>query len=121
LSKAKCNKCGGSAIADTYEQARAIINHAVGLSRGIKCGDSYNMVQEIKSEEVAKKTSIPQIPKPVVIQTPKPVVIQTPKPETPKPVVTNTPKSENTPKPEKPKSSTSSEKHKEKKQTKSSV
>ena len=113
MSKAKCFKCGGSAIADTYEQARAIINHAVGLSRGIKCGDSYNMVQEIKSEEVAKKTSIPQIPKPVVIQTPKP--------ETPKPVVTNTPKSENTPKPEKPKSSTSSEKHKEKKQTKSSV
>ena len=52
LSKAKCNKCGGNATADTYEQARKLINHAVGLSRGIKCGDNYNAVQEIKSEGV---------------------------------------------------------------------
>ena len=70
LTKAKCNKCGGSAIADTFEEARQLINHAVALSRGIKCGDNYNMVQEIKSEEVAKKTSKPETPKP---ETPKPV------------------------------------------------
>lgn len=70
LTKAKCNKCGGSAIADTFEEARQLINHAVGLSRGIKCGDNYNMVQEIKSEEVAKKTSKPEPQKP---ETPKPV------------------------------------------------
>lgn len=70
LTKAKCNKCGGSAIADTFEEARKLINHAGGLSRGIKCGDNYNMVQEIKSEEVAKKTSKPETPKP---ETQKPV------------------------------------------------
>ncbi len=91
MTQAKCNKCGGSAFAETFELARKLINHAVGLSRGIKCGDSYNMVQEIKS--VAKKT---------------------PTPEAPKPVVTNTFK------PEKTKSSTSFEKPKEKKETKPS-
>jgi len=47
MATAKCSKCGGSAIANTFQQARKLINHAVGLSRGIKCGDTYNMVQEI--------------------------------------------------------------------------
>ena len=61
LTTAKCIKCGGSAIADTFEQARNLINHAVGLSRGIKCGDSYNRVKEIKSKDTAK----PKISKPV--------------------------------------------------------
>ena len=97
MTTAKCNKCGGSAIAETFELARKLINHAVGLSRGIKCGDSYNMVQEIKS--FVKKISTPETPKPEII----------------KPDVTNTPK------PEKAKSFTSSEKPKEKKQAKSSV
>ncbi len=56
-------KCGGSAIADTYEQARKLINHACGLGRGIKCGDSYNMVQEIKSQDTPK-TPKADTPKP---------------------------------------------------------
>lgn len=95
MTKAKCFKCGGSAIADTYEQAKNLINHAVGLSRGIKCGDNYNMVKEIKPK----------------ITNPKPVTKVTPKP-----VVTNTPKEEKT------KSSTSLEKPKEKSnKTKSSL
>ena len=51
MATAKCSKCGGSAIADTFEQARKLINHAVGLSRGIKCGDNYNQVREIKTEQ----------------------------------------------------------------------
>ncbi len=55
MTQAKCLKCGGSATADTFEQAKNLINHAVGLSRGIKCGDNYNAVQEIKSEVVTKK------------------------------------------------------------------
>ena len=92
MTKAKCIKCGGSAIADTFELARKLINHAVGLSRGIKCGDNYNMVQEIKSKLVAK--NIPKV---------------------------TTQKSETT-KPEKTKLSTSSEKPKEKaKQTTSFI
>lgn len=45
---AKCSQCGGKAQGDTFEEASSKINHAVGLSRGIKCGDNYNMVCEIK-------------------------------------------------------------------------
>jgi len=55
MTQAKCFKCGGSATADTFEQAKNLINHAVGLSRGIKCGDNYNAVQEIKSVGVVTK------------------------------------------------------------------
>lgn len=58
MTKAKCYKCGGSAIADTFEKARTLINHAVGLSRGTKCGDSYNKVIEIKDSKV----TIPEKP-----------------------------------------------------------
>lgn len=54
MPQAKCNKCGGSAIADTYEQARKLINHAIGLARGIKCGDAYGAVQEIGAIQKVK-------------------------------------------------------------------
>jgi len=67
MIKAKCTKCGGSAMATTFEQARKLINHAVGLGRGIKCGDNYNMVKEIKPEGiVTKPETLKQVtPKPV--------------------------------------------------------
>ncbi len=68
MSKAKCSKCGGSAFGDTYEQARNKLNHSVGLSRGIKCGDSYGFVKEIKDPTKAE---------PKVVKEPK-----TEKPET---------------------------------------
>ena len=102
LVTAKCIKCGGSAIADTFEKARQLINHAVALSRGIKCGDNYNMVQEIKSQGDAKKTHKAETTKD-----------DTPKPETTKPIIPDTPKPEKTKLTEKPKEKT--------KQTKSSV
>ena len=69
---AKCNKCGGSGIADTFEQAKNLINHAVGLSRGIKCGDNYNMVKEIKpkgSKTKPKTVTTKPTPKPVTTET----------------------------------------------------
>lgn len=69
MATAKCTKCGGSSTADTFEQARKQINHAVGLSRGIKCGDNYNMVQEVT--EKVKPTSKP-VPE-IITETPKPV------------------------------------------------
>jgi hypothetical protein len=47
MSKAKCNRCGATAQSDTFEQARKQLNHAIGLARGIKCGDSYGAVKEI--------------------------------------------------------------------------
>ena len=46
-----------------FADARSKINHAVGLSRGIHCGDNYNQVYEIK------------LPPPAWIKpTPEPVV-----------------------------------------------
>jgi len=62
MATAKCFKCGGSAISDTFQQAEKLINHAVGLTRGIKCGASYNMVREIKPAT----NNIPTPEKPVV-------------------------------------------------------
>ncbi len=70
MTQAKCLKCGGSATADTFEQAKNLINHAVGLSRGIKCGDNYNAVQEIKSEVVTMKTPKPETLKQKETETP---------------------------------------------------
>jgi hypothetical protein len=67
---AKCNKCGGTALGDTFQQASSKINHAVGLSRGIKCGDNYNMVCEIKDSTTKKPTPKTEIPKEPTI-TPK--------------------------------------------------
>jgi len=44
---AKCNRCGGTALGKTFEDASKKINHAVGLGRGIKCGDNYNQVKQV--------------------------------------------------------------------------
>ena len=61
MAKAKCLRCKASAESDTYEQARQLINHVIGLSRGIKCGDSYNcVVEEIKPKETIAK-NIPKL------------------------------------------------------------
>lgn len=57
MTKAKCIRCGASATADTYEQARKQLDHSIGLSRGIKCGDSYDRVQEIKDITKQKTSS----------------------------------------------------------------
>ena len=101
---AKCRKCGGHATADTYDTARKLINHAVGLSRGIKCGDSYNCVEEIgKIQNIIPPTVPPTTQTTPTTQTPKPEVT---KPEVTKPEVT------------KPESSLSPKKYKK---TKSSV
>jgi len=72
MSEAKCSKCGGSATGDTYDIARSNINHAVGMSRGIKCGDSYGCVTEVNPSpkpEIPKQTT--QIQKPIETEIPK--------------------------------------------------
>ena len=56
MSEAKCFRCGASATADTFEQACKQLDHSAGLSRGIKCGDNYNRVQEIKEKQLQTKT-----------------------------------------------------------------
>ena len=92
---AKCIRCLGSAIGSTFTEASAKINHAVGLSRGVKCGDNYNKVREIKDTTTTPTPKHKTIPTPVSTPTPKvtkpevssskPETIPTPKPEVSKP------------------------------------
>ena len=58
MVQVKCFKCGASAIDDTFEQARQKLDHSVGLSRGIKCGDNYGRVQEIKELGGVRKSKV---------------------------------------------------------------
>ena len=62
MTIAKCSRCGGKAQGESFEEASSKINHAVGLSRGIKCGDNYNMVSEIKDSTQEKPA--PKVEKP---------------------------------------------------------
>ena len=66
---AKCNKCGGSAEGKTMQEARDRLNHAIGLSRGIKCGDNYGYVVEIKDK--TKKETPVEKPKVTTEEKPK--------------------------------------------------
>ena len=61
MAKAKCFHCGATAIDETFEQARKKLDHSVGLSRGVKCGDSYGRVKEIKDLSVQKIIKTPAI------------------------------------------------------------
>ena len=46
----KCERCLGVATGLTLQEATDKINHAVGLSRGIKCGDNYDRVVQVKKQ-----------------------------------------------------------------------
>lgn len=65
MTEAKCTRCGATVTGDSLEDARAKMNHAIGLSRGIKCGDNYNCVEEIKKESSTEKPKIQTPPKTV--------------------------------------------------------
>lgn len=56
LATATCLRCKAIATADTFEQARKLLNHAIGLGRGIKCGDNYGAVKEIIEKQTTQKT-----------------------------------------------------------------
>ena len=60
---AKCHRCGGISDGKTFEEASAKINHAVGLSRGIKCGASYGKVKQVKIPKPLAHTTKVKIPK----------------------------------------------------------
>ena len=51
---AKCTRCLGSATGKTFDEASAAINHAVGISRSIPCGDNYGCVISEDSEGYQK-------------------------------------------------------------------
>ena len=81
MTTAKCNRCGGTAEGATFEEASQKINHAVGLSRGIKCGDNYGNVVEIKtSTQSPKKEPVVEKPKePTPTEPKEPAVTEKPK------------------------------------------
>lgn len=54
MTEANCTRCGASATGNSFEDASAKINHAIGLSRNIPCGDNYNCVVEVKKESYNK-------------------------------------------------------------------
>lgn len=62
MIQAKCNKCGGTAFGEDFAKASGNINHAVGLTRGIKCGANYNCVCQI--EDTTPKKPTPKTEKP---------------------------------------------------------
>jgi len=85
MSKAKCFKCGASAKADTFEKARALLDHSIGLSRSIKCGDGYGAVQEIKPSIPIKNIATLPVTKkeePKVIETTSDEIITKEEPKT---------------------------------------
>ena len=47
MVRAKCLQCHASAIGDTFEEAKGKLNHAVGLTRGIKCRVLSEHIREI--------------------------------------------------------------------------
>jgi len=71
MTTAKCQRCGASATGGTLEEATLLLNHAVGLSRGIPCGDNYNCVEEIVTDTIVPESSTQEetpkvdIPEPV--------------------------------------------------------
>lgn len=71
LAKAKCFRCGVSAIAETFEQAKKQLDHSIGLGRGIKCGDNYGRVQEIKNEQLQKTKQKVSSPSETIIAEPQ--------------------------------------------------
>lgn len=47
MAKALCKICGGSAEAETFEEARRRIDHSVGKGRSIRCGTSSTQVFDV--------------------------------------------------------------------------
>jgi len=68
LGKAFCLRCGTSAKADTPEQAIALLDHAVGRSRGIKCGGDRAKVETegFSKSKPVKKIETPKDPKALI-------------------------------------------------------
>lgn len=52
----RCARCGAKASADSFDKARKLVDHAIGLKRGRPCGDDRNRVVEIKSDSKLSTT-----------------------------------------------------------------
>jgi len=62
MTTANCTRCNATANGGTFEEASLLLNHAVGLSRGIPCGDNYNCVVEVV-DIVQESTTQDETPK----------------------------------------------------------
>ena len=65
MNTAKCNRCGGVATGNSFEEASAKINHTAGLSRNKPCGASYNCVIEIDKSKTIQEKKI-QVTTPII-------------------------------------------------------
>ena len=61
---ANCTRCGATAEGNSFEDARVRLNHAIGRTRGIKCGDNCNCVVEVKKEKSVEKKVEPKVETP---------------------------------------------------------
>lgn len=66
MARAKCFCCCASATASTFEEAIKKLNHAVGLSRGIRCRNLLENIYEI--DESTLKRIQPTIKKEIKIE-----------------------------------------------------
>ena len=58
---AKCNRCLGSATGKSFDEASSNIDHSVGLTRSIPCGDNYNYVVEVKTLSKTNKDTFTKV------------------------------------------------------------
>ena len=50
MNTARCTRCGAIATDETLQKAVDKLNHAIAMTKGMKCGPDYNRVVEVKSE-----------------------------------------------------------------------
>jgi len=66
MGTVKCERCGGHAEASSIEEGAPLIDHAVGLSKGKRCGGDYVQLvmvgtpQAPKSEPKVEKVEEPK-------------------------------------------------------------
>ncbi len=62
---ARCLKCGSKAESDNEEEAISLLNHAIGKTRGIRCGGKLAKVRTegFNKAKLVKKTETTKDPK----------------------------------------------------------
>ncbi len=72
-------------MGSNFEEASKNINHAVALSRGIKCGDNYNKVQQVEDTTPKKQTPKSQPKESTPTELNESIPVEKPKETTEKP------------------------------------
>jgi len=61
MGTVKCERCGGHAEASSIEEGAPLIDHAIGLSKGKRCGGDY--VQLVMVGETTATVPTPKVEK----------------------------------------------------------